>query len=510
MPAERVTHTRPHEASNMRLILLLCLCAARAQSYNPFFDVFITNSVEEDTTETINTFFTDSTTKMRAFLDGQRNKVEKVWSSSYESAVKMKDSVQSFVDEKQKKMTEDFTSYVESVKESSRKVVDNWSFLPTADEVGARLDNPPAALSVPAIIARNGYPCETHTVVSEGYILNVHRIPRAFGTDTPSKTVLLQHGLFASSADWILNGPEKGLAYTLADAGYDVWMANIRGNKYSREHAWLKTDSKSYWNFSWHDVAQHDVPAIIDYIMKLKGSGTKITYIGHSMGTTILFAMLTLRPEYNKILSSGIALAPVVFNTDVKSPLKVLAPIASHIAYTEMLYGSHEFIPKNSALGKLTSSCDASNPDSSMCKNVMFYICGHDEQQFNKLVMPVFLAHLGTGTSWKTALHFAQEAVAGGKFQQFDYGYNNQKVYGTDNPPEYDLSKVTLPITLFWAQNDLLSSEKDVKLLYEKLPKKTTRMYLVPFPEFNHLDYLWAVDAPTLLNNKILEFLQKT
>lgn len=453
-------------------------------------------------------FETDITDDMKAFLNEQKIKVEKVIYSGYQEARRMKESVNSYVEEQQMKISNDINSYVESVKDNSRKAMDSWSYLPS-DDAEASLLNPDIVLTVPAIISRHGYICETHVVVSQGYILNLHRIPHSkTSEDVSSKTILLHHGLFASSADWILNGPEKGLAYVLADAGYDVWMANIRGNRYSREHASLKTDSKSYWNFSWHDVAEHDLPAIIDHILKVKGSGTKITYIGHSMGTTILFAMLSLRPEYNTILSAGMALAPVVFMSDLKTPLKALAPITSNVAYMEMLYGSHEFIPKQSSLGRISSACRADSMDSVVCKNIIFYICGADEKQFNKTLLPVFLSHLGTGTSWKTAVHFAQEIVSGGNFQQFDYGTHNQKVYGSDTPPEYDLSKVTLPISLFWSQNDLLSSEKDVKMLYERLPS-TTEMYMVPYPEFNHLDYLWAIDAPSLINEKVLDSLEK-
>lgn len=447
---------------------------------------------------------------MKTFFEAQKNRVEQAFNASYQEAIRMKDTVSTYVEGQSEKIGVDINKYVENIKESGRKMTDTLSpsYL-KVEEPGAKMENPDVILSVPSIITRNGYTCETHTVVSKGYMLNVHRIPRSKnGVDTPENTVILQHGLFASSADWILNGPEKALAYVLADAGYDVWMPNIRGNKYSKEHAELKSDSKSFWNFSWHDVALYDLPNVIDYIAEQK-RGAKITYIGHSMGTTILFAMLSLRPEYNEKLSAGFALAPVVFMSDIKSPIKSLAPIASNVAYMEMLYGSHEFIPKDSVLGRMTNSCDVDNTDSVVCKSVIFYICGYNEKQFNKTLLPVFLSSLGTGTSWKTAVHFAQEITAGGRFQEFDYGTtDNLKVYGMENPPEYDLSKVTLPIKLFWAENDLLSSEKDVQLLTEKLPP-STEVYKVPDPEFNHLDYLWAIDAPALVNKEVLRSLDK-
>lgn len=457
----------------------------------------------DEKTNNAKSFIEDQTTKMKKFAETQKSKLENALFSSLEEAKKAK----SYIQEQHKIFSDEINNYVEGVKESREIKVDkDMKF----DKKASRLVYPEMILSVPSIIVKNGYLCETHTVQSQGYILNIHRIPKGkHRKHGSSKTILLQHGIFASSADWILNGPEKGLAYVLADAGYDVWMTNIRGNKYSREHAWLKVDTKEYWNFSWHEVAQHDIPEIIDYIIKIKGTNTKIAYIGHSMGTTILFAMLTLRPEYNDILSAGIALAPVAFMGNIKSPLKSLASIASNIAYMEMLYGSHEFVPKHSVLGKLYSSCDVNNNQADVCKNALFYICGQDAKQFNKTLLPVFISNLGTGTSWKTAVHFAQEIIAGGRFQKFDYGYyKNLKKYGSSDPPEYDLNLIKLPLTLFWAKNDLLSDEKDVKKLYEHLPK-STEMYEVPFADFNHLDYLWAVDADVLVNDKILKTLKK-
>lgn len=105
------------------------------------------------------------------------------------------------------------------------------------------------------MVTKYGYPIETHEVITEedGYILTIHRIPHgknnAFQTNKP--VVFLFHGLICSSADWVLMGPEKGLAYLLADKGYDVWMGNARGNTYSRQNIHYNPDlnPKQFWNF---------------------------------------------------------------------------------------------------------------------------------------------------------------------------------------------------------------------------------------------------------------------
>lgn len=48
-----------------------------------------------------------------------------------------------------------------------------------------------------------------------------------------------------------------------------------------------------------------------------------------------------------------------------------------------------------------------------------------------------------------------------GRFQWFDYGPKwNRQVYGSYDPPDYDLSQITAPVSLHYSTNDFLSYEK--------------------------------------------------
>jgi hypothetical protein len=56
-------------------------------------------------------------------------------------------------------------------------------------------------------------------------------------------------------------------AFILAQAGYDVWLGNSRGTKFSRKHLTLDPDQdKEYWEFSYAENGKYDLPAMIDYV----------------------------------------------------------------------------------------------------------------------------------------------------------------------------------------------------------------------------------------------------
>jgi len=61
--------------------------------------------------------------------------------------------------------------------------------------------------------------------------------------------------------------PEFSAPFVMAQAGYDVWLGNNRGNKYSRMHKYIDADKHHimFFDFSFETLAEYDVPAIIDY-----------------------------------------------------------------------------------------------------------------------------------------------------------------------------------------------------------------------------------------------------
>jgi len=132
----------------------------------------------------------------------------------------------------------------------------------------------------------------------DGYILALHRIPgRAGEQRKESPPLLLQHGMELDASGWLINYPHLAPAFTLVDEGYDVWMGNNRGCRYSIGHVSLNTSSREYWDFDFEEMGLYDLPAEIDFILNKTGY-EKIPVIGHSEGSTQMLIGLSMRPEY--------------------------------------------------------------------------------------------------------------------------------------------------------------------------------------------------------------------
>lgn len=369
-------------------------------------------------------------------------------------------------------------------------------------------DDPEMNMSAPEMIQYFGYPVEIHTITtSDGYIIEIHRIPFGLKTSEGPKTpVIIQHGILCSSADYVINFPYQSLGFALADEGYDVWVTNVRGNTYGRGHTTYDADTDDeFWHFSWDQMGEYDMPTIIDYILQATGY-SQLYYVGHSMGTTLAFAMLSTKTEYNDKIKTYLAMGPVATLNYVETPIKYLAPFSDEINFLLQLLGTGEFLPSDGVISWFAQDCDASLEI--LCENILFVLCGYDLEELNTTRMDVYVAHTPAGTSTWAMIHYAQE-IDVGRFRHCDWGATeNYERYGQDTPPDYDVSLVTVPTALFWGQNDLLADPTDVEILSYSLPN-LIGSYQTGDENWAHMDFLWGIDTGTLVNPQLIALMPK-
>lgn len=297
----------------------------------------------------------------------------------------------------------------------------------------------------------------------------------------------------------------------MADEGFDVWLGNARGNIYSRNHTILNPDGdkherSKFWNFSWHEIGIYDLPATIDHILHTTQM-EKLHYIGHSQGCTTLFVMCSERPEYNKKILFGNMLAPAAYMSPMKNFLfnlfsdidKVfpLVPLADSI-------GLYEFLPSEELYG-LFGRDFCYNKTNSICERTISFFLGKGTDQWNLTMVPVISGHTPSGSSTNQVIHYVQ-LVEVPRFQQFDYGkIGNLFRYKCVTPPEYDLSKVKAKLAFYFTRdNDGLILGENVRRLIQMLPNVMSSR-VVQLEDFNHSDFLWGINAKSLIYKHIID-----
>lgn len=107
-------------------------------------------------------------------------------------------------------------------------------------------------------------------------------------------------------------------------------------------------------------------------------------------------------------------------------------------------------------------------------------------------------SHTPAGASYKQFFHFGQ-LIENHRFSKFDYGkVKNIQRYGGTTAPDYSLEKCTVPVALFYSDQDRLAEADNVQRLAHKLPN-VFALQRVRDDTFNHIDFVWATDAKELL-----------
>ncbi|KAI9296939.1 putative triglyceride lipase-cholesterol esterase [Neoconidiobolus thromboides FSU 785] len=370
------------------------------------------------------------------------------------------------------------------------------------------------------IVTSWGYPFQEFLVTTEdGYLLSVHRIPEA-SPKTPTRefptpeisqiqfnikkskvnkpVVLLWHGFLMSSEVFVCK-PNllDNLAFWLVEQGYDVWLGNTRGNKYSQKHTTLSPLTQEFWDFSMDEFARYDLPSTVDMILKITGANA-LAYIGFSQGTAQAFASLSIHNDLNAKINLFICLAPATSPTGlVNNTVDAIVRATPNIIY--LMFG------RKSALsaclfwqGLLPRALFVKAIDASMK-----FLFGWKSHNMSDLTKHYCYQHLYSMTSVKCLVHWFQ-IIRANRFQLYDdlpLPVMESESSRSHVVPGYPTSQIQTPLAVFYGEADTLS---DMSQLLSQLPAP---IFCKGIKGFEHLDFLWADDMPNHCFEEMAELL---
>ncbi|XP_078166827.1 triacylglycerol lipase 2-like isoform X2 [Carex rostrata] len=356
------------------------------------------------------------------------------------------------------------------------------------------------------MVNSRGYKCEEYEVrTQDGYILSMQRIPEGRNGDKnggKKQPVLLQHGILMDGITWLLNSPEESLAFILADNGFDVWIANTRGTRWSQRHVSLDLSTRDYWAWSWDELVMHDLPSNVDFVYSK--TRLKLHYVGHSLGTLVALASLSEGNLVDK-LKSAVLLSPVAYLTHMTTPLMILCARAFVGEILSNLLGVAEFNPKGEIIANfLKAVCTHID-----CYDLMKTITGNN-CCLNASTVELFVKYELQPTSTKTMVHLAQ-TFRGGFLAKYNYQNKEQNMehYGQSEPPVYNISNVPhdLPLFVGYGGQDSISDGRDVDLLLNDLKFHVTGKLKSHFvKDYAHIDFVMGISAKTMLYNDVISF----
>ncbi|VAI78297.1 unnamed protein product [Triticum turgidum subsp. durum] len=358
-----------------------------------------------------------------------------------------------------------------------------------------------------------GYPCEDHKVTTEdGYILSLKRIPHGHDTDNSTRDqktrqpILLFHGLFVDGVSWLLGTPEQSLGFILADGGFDVWLANTRGTNTSRKHTSLSPKDPAFWDWSWDQIAEYDLPAVLEFVYHHTGR-QKVHYIGHSLA----------------VYRIGIH----EFNPVGKVAAQLLAKVFPFIKFSRF----QKIFYVQLKLALYPTNCDLLTVEGPDC-------C------LNKSTTCAFMLHAPQPTSMRNLIHLSQSKNRNQKLKfslvqssgtmltflipicmqpvvrsegvrRYDYGNakENMKHYKQPHPPLYNLSSIPthVPMLLTHGGQDFLGDVPDTRHLLKTLVRNhdSDNIEVQYLPDYAHADFVIAYNAPRLVYEPMVDFFQR-
>ena len=194
-------------------------------------------------------------------------------------------------------------------------------------------------------------------------------------------------------------------------------------------------------------------------------------------------------------------LSPFVTLQNIRSyVIKLLESVENFGPY----FDNRRFLPLSSDFMSRAATFFCPSAFTHMCTFVYYQFSGYSGyEHLNASRVSVYFSHALSGTSLKNIRHYAQLHL--GKrprfFDHMDSALNVEK-YGSEEPPEVDVTRIGTPVALFAGQNDWLVSSQDIQFLKDRLPNVFMTSNC---SDFAHLDFMWGMHAVECVYNSIID-----
>ena len=269
------------------------------------------------------------------------------------------------------------------------------------------------------------------------------------------------------------NGPKLSFGYVLADQGFDFWAANFRGCRFSRKHRELEIDQPEFWEGMTFDHRdEYDIPCFVNKVAEV--TGKKMAVIGYSLSCINILLVLAEDQTRQKIVDHVFSyqlFAPGFLFKTTESEFKNF--LNSYLAKLETegrLYGS---LGNRNWEKDCLRVIDPSTHNFEKNKEISLKFFDESTDYINwehhhqiAGVTPSYKSYV----NWKQWYQFYQESSLDSiRIRKYDYGLDNQKKYGQEEPPEYNSSNIVDRLTIYQGGKDQLFNADCLDLLVSSL-----------------------------------------
>ncbi|KAK4236753.1 sterol esterase 2 [Achaetomium macrosporum] len=374
------------------------------------------------------------------------------------------------------------------------------------------------------------------------------QVPKKRSSDGPNGQkprfpVLLMHGLLQSSGAYCVNDDDS-LAFYLCKSGFDVWLGNNRCG-FRPRHVLLDTSDPRMWCWNIRQMGVFDLPALTSRVLYETGFD-KIGLICHSQGTTQALVALAKeqRPDLGEKLTVFCALAPAAYAGPLigKMYFKFMRVITP--AMFRLMFGIHAFIPFMMTMHALL------NPRvyGWLGYKVFSFLFDWTDQRWDRGLRnrmfqfaPVYVS-AESMRWWLGRECFARHKCILATKEEWraeeraDHELNQQQsiltaadrdmegqdaVDKSEHAAEMHKKKPRgstawynhqAPPFALWVcgDDDLVDGDKLLRRFERGREPHVKLVYSKVIPEYEHLDVIWAMDAPEQVFKEVREVLWKT